>query len=238
MNPSTSYRLLEDFEHLEEGDWIIQNGANSMVGQGVIQMAREKGVKTINIIRADRPHAGLCLKHLTNLGGNINITDAYFGTTQFDEILQDLPRPIKLGLNTVGGEAAANLARVLGANASLVTYGAMSRQPVKLPFDVIARKQLKVKGFWMSAWHEAHRNSPERARMLTDLQQYIKDDLLSYPFELHDFDDFDHALKKSQESFKLRKVVLNMDYPDRLAEHDALKSDDYDRHLLPNLWSS
>jgi len=32
----------------------MQNAANSMVGLGVIQIARNKGIKTINIVRADR----------------------------------------------------------------------------------------------------------------------------------------------------------------------------------------
>ena len=54
VNPATAYRLLRDFVKLEPGDVIIQNGANSMVGQAVIQMAREMGVKTINVIRSDR----------------------------------------------------------------------------------------------------------------------------------------------------------------------------------------
>jgi NADPH:quinone reductase-like Zn-dependent oxidoreductase len=33
------------------GDVIIQNGANSAVGQSVIQLARLRGVKTINVVR-------------------------------------------------------------------------------------------------------------------------------------------------------------------------------------------
>ena len=54
VNPCTAYRMLRDFVHLKPGDVIMQNGANSMVGLAVIQMAREMGVKTINIIRSDR----------------------------------------------------------------------------------------------------------------------------------------------------------------------------------------
>lgn len=54
VNPATAYRLLADFENLSPGDVIIQNGANSMVGLAVVQMARERGIKTINIIRRDR----------------------------------------------------------------------------------------------------------------------------------------------------------------------------------------
>lgn len=54
VNPATAYRLLADFVDLKAGDVIIQNGANSMVGMAVIQMARERGIKTINVIRSNR----------------------------------------------------------------------------------------------------------------------------------------------------------------------------------------
>ena len=43
--------MLLDFVNLEPGDWVVQNGANSGVGQNVIQLANIRGFKTINIIR-------------------------------------------------------------------------------------------------------------------------------------------------------------------------------------------
>jgi trans-2-enoyl-CoA reductase len=43
--------MLLDFVNLEPGDWVVQNGANSGVGQNVIQLARLRGLKTVNIIR-------------------------------------------------------------------------------------------------------------------------------------------------------------------------------------------
>ena len=54
INPATAYCLLREFENLKPGDVIIQNGANSMVGQAVVQMARDMGVKTINVVRQHR----------------------------------------------------------------------------------------------------------------------------------------------------------------------------------------
>lgn len=36
VNPCTAYRLLRDFETLQEGDTVIQNGANSQVGFHVV----------------------------------------------------------------------------------------------------------------------------------------------------------------------------------------------------------
>jgi mitochondrial enoyl-[acyl-carrier protein] reductase / trans-2-enoyl-CoA reductase len=51
VNPFTADRMLLDFAKLREGDWVVQNGANSGVGQNVIQLARIRGFKTVNVIR-------------------------------------------------------------------------------------------------------------------------------------------------------------------------------------------
>jgi trans-2-enoyl-CoA reductase len=43
--------MLRDFVDLKLGDVIVQNSANSGVGQAVIQLANAWGLKTVNIIR-------------------------------------------------------------------------------------------------------------------------------------------------------------------------------------------
>lgn len=51
INPATALLMLREFVTLKAGDVIVQNAANSTVGQAVIQLAKAKGVKTINVIR-------------------------------------------------------------------------------------------------------------------------------------------------------------------------------------------
>lgn len=51
VNPPTAYRMMKDYETLNKGDWIIQNGGNSQVGLAVIQLAKEWGLKTVNFVR-------------------------------------------------------------------------------------------------------------------------------------------------------------------------------------------
>ena len=54
--------MLADFEDLQAGDWVVQNGGNSQVGLAVIQMARERGLRTINFVRdrCDRLQYAAC----------------------------------------------------------------------------------------------------------------------------------------------------------------------------------
>jgi len=231
VNPCTAYRLLRDFQDLQPGDVIIQNGANSMVGLAVIQMARAMGVKTINISRSDRPDTNSVNRLLTNLGGDVNVTDEYLNTFGFQEIMADLP-PCKLALNCVGGEVATNMCRALAPRGTMVTYGGMSKQPVTVPFELLTYKQLSLKGFWMSEWIK--QNSAEsRSAMLEDISNMIRTKQLSFFFELHDLDDFEFALKKSLTPYNFRKVVLNLDYPDRLKEHDSKAQEDYEHFEAP-----
>ena len=48
INPATALRMLEDFVPLRDGDWIVQNGANSAVGLAVIEIAKVLIYKEIN----------------------------------------------------------------------------------------------------------------------------------------------------------------------------------------------
>jgi len=230
-NPAAAYRMLRDFEKLNPGDVIIQNAPNSMVGLAVVQMAREMGVKTVNIVSDKRPNVDEKLEILTNLGGDINVTEDIFQTYEMIEILKELPAP-KLALNCVGGEITADMCRLLAPGGTLVSYGNMSMKPIVVPEDVVAYKQLKLKGFWMSKWNETH-TKEERSEMIEDIVSQIRNKQLSFFYEMHDFDDFDHALKVSQTPFQFRKVVLNIDYPDRFAEHDSLTKDDYSIYDVP-----
>lgn len=154
VNPSTAYRLLKDFGNLKPGDWVIQNGANSMVGLAVVQIAALLGLKTINIVRSDKPEPYIFndLRLLDKLGGTFNVRSDFLKTSDWREIISELDGPIKLGLNCVGGEVTADMARVLSYNGTFVTYGGMAKQPVVIPQEVINYKNLNVTGFWLTEW--------------------------------------------------------------------------------------
>ena len=55
VNPPTAYRMLKDYVALAKEDVVIQNAANSAVGQAVIQLCRAWGYKTVNVVRDRYP---------------------------------------------------------------------------------------------------------------------------------------------------------------------------------------
>ncbi len=148
INPATAWCLLNTIMPLEEGDWIVQNAANSSVGQCVIQLAKLKGIRTINMVRREELIDGL-----RGLGGDIVVLDERAAK---DDILAatNQQRP-KLALNAVGGDSALLQLDLLASGGTQVTYGAMSRRSLKVPNSMLIFKDLTLRGFWLSSYFKA-----------------------------------------------------------------------------------
>ena len=104
INPCTAYRMLLDFVTLKPGDWLVQNGSNSGVGQAVIQIAKTMGVKTVNIVR-DRADVDLLKAKLTAMGGDLVLTEEELRATQVQSSSNIHMNP-KLGLEVRGASSA------------------------------------------------------------------------------------------------------------------------------------
>ncbi|KAI9860260.1 MAG: mitochondrial 2-enoyl thioester reductase [Vezdaea acicularis] len=176
VNPCTAYRMLKDFVNLKEGDWWIQNGANSGVGRTVIQLGKLWGLRSINVIRG-RPNIQQVREELKGLGADIVVTEEEIMDRGFSEKIKSWTdggrEPVRLGLNCVGGKPATALARSLSPEAHLVTYGAMSKQPLMLPTGLLIFKDLHFDGFWVSKWNDNH--PEERERMVLEILGLIRE---------------------------------------------------------------
>jgi len=147
VNPATAWRLLHDFVDLAPGDWIVQNAANSGVGRSVIQIAKALGWRTLNVVR--RPE--LVDELLAAGGDRVVLEDCDLRAEVVS--LCDGQRP-KLGFNAVGGASALNVANALAHSGTLVTFGAMGRQPLKIPNGLLIFSDLSFRGFWLKRWRE------------------------------------------------------------------------------------
>jgi len=206
-NPCTALRLLEDFEKLQPGDVVIQNGANSMVGIALIQIAKARNIKTINIVR-NRPDFTATVERLKAFGGFHVVTDEYVKSSQFRTLLSDLPPP-KLALNCIGGPTATEMSRVLGTGGAFVTYGGMSRRPVTIPTSAFIFKDIHLHGFWLTKWLEQH-SIEEHKQMLDVLFKMIREEKLRLWLETWKFEKFFEALSRHKEQYRDRKIVLVM----------------------------
>ncbi|OJJ08961.1 hypothetical protein ASPVEDRAFT_145003 [Aspergillus versicolor CBS 583.65] len=182
VNPVTAYRMIKDFcdwDWMRAGEeWLVQNGANSGVGRAAIQLGREWGIKTLNVVRERQtPEETETLKQeLKDLGATAVVTEAELLSGEFRNTVKELTRqgkePIRLALNCVGGKNATALAKVLAPGSHMVTYGAMSKQPVALPSGLLIFKNLAFDGFWVSKWGD--KNPHLKENTIKDILQLTR----------------------------------------------------------------
>jgi mitochondrial enoyl-[acyl-carrier protein] reductase / trans-2-enoyl-CoA reductase len=175
INPMTAWRLLHDYVELKRGDWLIQNAANSAAGRAVIQIARELGYQSVNVVRREE-----LVEELRADGGDIVLIE---GESLRDDVNEATSgAPIRLGLNAVGGDSALRLANTLAPGSTMMTYGAMSLQPLKIPNGLLIFKDLRFRGIWINKWYE-NATVAQRMEAFQSLFQMAKHGLLKTKVE-------------------------------------------------------
>ncbi|KAJ3749825.1 hypothetical protein EV360DRAFT_56719 [Lentinula raphanica] len=181
VNPTTAYNMLDGFVKLQEGDWVVQNGANSAVGQLVIQIAKERGLNTINFVRS-RDDMGPLVTHLESLGATKVLTYDDLNDRSLRSKIKEWTggQDIRLALNCVGGDPTTAMAKLLGQDSHLVSYGAMSKKPLSLPTSLHIFKNLTSHGFWQTNWSRTHSRT-EKEELITKLAEMMKEGKLKAP---------------------------------------------------------
>ncbi len=203
INPITAWRLLHDFVDLKKGDWIMQNAANSGVGQAVIAICRELGFRTLNVVRREELIDPLCAA-----GGDVVLLDN-------DELRAAAAEatagaPIRLGINQVGGESALRMAKIVAPAATIVTIGAMSLRPVTMPNGLLIFKNLRFTGFWVNKWYE-QATAAERNETFAHLFQLAQRGLLQSRIErTYSLGDFAAAVTRAGQGERGGKILFQM----------------------------
>jgi mitochondrial enoyl-[acyl-carrier protein] reductase / trans-2-enoyl-CoA reductase len=204
INPMTAWRLLHDYVRLEKGDWLIQNAANSAAGHAVIQIAHELGYRTVNVVRRAE-----LIDELRREGGDVVLVDA--------ENLRDEVKaatsgaPVRLGLNAVGGDSALRLANCLAPGSTLVTFGAMGLQPLKIPNGLLIFKDLRFRGIWINKWYD-NATKQERMEAFQPLFEMAKRGLLKTKVEkAYPLGDAKAAVAHAAKSKRSGKIIFEFE---------------------------
>ena len=165
VNPPTALLMLSEFVDLKPGEWVIQNAANSAVGGYLIQIARLRGLKTVNVVRRES-----ALSSVQALGADVVLVDD-------DDLYQRVREatdsaPIRLGIDAVGGDATEHLARCLAEGGVLVNYGAMSGEPCQISPGSFVFKDITLRGFWLAKWYR-RASTEAQAQVFGQLVQWV-----------------------------------------------------------------
>jgi trans-2-enoyl-CoA reductase len=140
LNPASALLMLQDHVKLSEGDWIIQNAANSAVGRIVQQIATELHLRVVNVVKSPDVAA-----ELGDLGTDTVLIDDKDLAQRVSTTTQGAP--IRLALDAVGGSATAVLAGCLAQGGTLINHGAMSGEACQVTYDILSSREIRLVGF-------------------------------------------------------------------------------------------
>ena len=199
--PFSAISLLHSLD-LHEGDWMIQNAANGAVGRMVAQLAAARGINVVGLVRRA---AGV--EELRSQGiERVVATDAEGWQDQVTAITGGAP--IVAGVESVGGQAAADIVSTLAEDATLVVFGAMASPMMQIPSGAVIFKQVTIKGFWGSV---VSRTMPAETKqqLFGELITRVLDGSLTLPVaDTFAFEDVRDAVRASDTAGRVGKVLL------------------------------
>ena len=168
INPLTARLILTEYVSLAPGDWLIQNAANSSVGSYLTQLARLRGLHTVNVVRREG-----ALAAVRENGADLALVDGEDLAQQVAQAIGNFP--IRLGVDGVGGAATRRLVKCLAESATLVNYGGMSGEPLSLTVASLVFRDLSVRGCWVTRWLK-NTDPARRAEVYAELAGLICED--------------------------------------------------------------
>jgi len=165
INPPTALLMLRTFIELQEGEWVIQNAANSAVGGYLIEIAKLRGLNTVNLVRRESARDDMVAHP-----GDVLLVD---GDDIHKRVAEATGKAkIRLGIDAIGGEATERLARCVAAGGTVVNYGMMSGEPCQISAASLVFRDVRLVGFWLARWF-SRASRAEQAEVYGELTNLI-----------------------------------------------------------------
>jgi NADPH2:quinone reductase len=144
LNTLTAFALLES-AGLSKNEWLLLTAANSSVCQQIIQIAKQKNINVIAIVRNDDQ-----IDKLKALGAKLVINNTKLDLVK--EIHDHVKDGVNVSLDAVGGSIGSMLFKVAASFSKIIIYGRISNEPVSFLNGDVVYKNLQLKGFGIDAW--------------------------------------------------------------------------------------
>ena len=201
VNPATAYLMLKKYVKLQPGDWIIQDAANSGVGQCIIRLAKMEGIKTINIVRRKE-----LASDLEDIGADFVIQDSPNMASEVKELTNG--GDVKLAIDAVGGDIILRIGDCLQEEATILNYGLLSGKNIEMTSYQTVFKRLVLTGFWLMPWLQTM-SRKEIFDMYNHLSNLIASNKLHVPIEkTYPLEEIKKAVKHSAAYNRSGKIIL------------------------------
>jgi NADPH:quinone reductase-like Zn-dependent oxidoreductase len=207
VNPATAYALLNDYVSLKPGDWIGLNLANSAVGQYVIALAKQAGVKTLAVVRREE-----AADQVRTLGADLVVVD---GDDLGDRVAKALDGT-QLRMLLEGTSDPAQIAALVGsveAGGSVVVFAAATGQSPALPLGDFIYRGISLRSFFILNWL---RDTPRERleRIYTELAGLVEEGVIGAAVEAtYPLEEFRAALEHAQQTGRSGKILFTPGRP-------------------------
>lgn len=199
VNLVTAAGLLEG---LATGSWVIQNAANSAVGQLVIRLARHRGIKTVNIVRRAE-----LVPELQAIGADAVLVGNEDLSQRVAQAVNN--EPVLRGLDAVAGEASGTLHRSISEGGELICYGLLNSDQIVLGAADVVFRTVTIKGY--SRLRVLRQMNPERiAELIAELSHLLQTGVLSSTVEqVYPFEQVHQAVEHANRPGRSGKILLS-----------------------------
>ena len=201
VNPPTAYLMLHEFVPPVRGHWVIQNAANSGVGHCLIRLAREAGMRSVNVVRRSE-----LIDPLHAFGGDVVLADGPDLDARVREAIGG--GTLRLAIDAVGGTATQRLARCVADGGVVVNYGILSGKACRVDARETVFRDVSLRGFWLRRWYLA--TPPETiGATYRRLAAKVADGTLTVNIEqVYPFTDIAQALAHAARPGRSGKILL------------------------------
>jgi NADPH:quinone reductase-like Zn-dependent oxidoreductase len=202
VNPLTAWIMTIEELGLKEGEWLLQTAAGSTLGRVVLQIARLRGFKTINVVRRRAQ-----VEELKALGADEVICTE-------DEDLGARVKEITGGagltkaIDAVGGETGGAVVQAMGRLGVLLVYGVLSLKPIPVDGGRMIFTSMTIRGFWLTEWFRSA--PPEQQQAVTgELLRLMSTNEIVPPVEAeYPLEEVLRAIEHAERPGRSGKVLL------------------------------
>jgi len=173
INPVTAFGFLEVIQ-VPEGEYLLQQAANSVLGKELISMAQKRGTKTINLVR--RPEV---VEELKQLGAEeVLVTTEVDVPAKVMEITKG--RGAWAAINPIGGPASRDLPSCVRQHGKVHVYSLFKEEVIVPMFDLHFRN-VQIQGFWLTQWLEHLPSQEARQEVYDKVMGFMGDGTICPP---------------------------------------------------------
>jgi NADPH:quinone reductase-like Zn-dependent oxidoreductase len=200
-NPVTAYGLLDKL-NAPKGEYIVQSAAASSLGRILIQFAKARGLKTINLVRRKEQ-----IGDLKAIGADI-VLNTEDGTDIVEEIKRITNGKGAYGaVDAVGGDLALKLSQVVRDDGTIILYSFLGGEQVNVSGADLLLRHVNYTGFLFTKYFRDI-GKDKFDEVISKVFELFANEINPLPGKSFPLEKITDALHQSLNSDKGKKVFL------------------------------